>query len=109
MTFSDAVHTFSTSLPGTDAYAKLRQAMQILIKTDPAHAVVYFLIFGFARTYVMLYEDQEVSPEFAESNQKTMLSYLLTLEQALVQNEPALLYIALNDVVNCYEQSNKIF
>lgn len=109
MTFSDAVSAFSTSLPGTDAYVKLRQSMQTLIKRDPDHAAVYFLIFGFARTYVMLYEDQEVSPQFAEENQTIMLSYLKSLEQALNQNKPNELYLALNEVVNRYEKSKKTF
>lgn len=109
MTFSEVVKTFSSSLPGTDTYVKLRKAMQQLIQEDPNNASVYFLIFGFARTYVMLYEDQEVSPQFAEDNQKLMLSYLNILEEALKQSDSASLYQALNRVVNEYENSKKVF
>lgn len=109
MTFSEVVKTFASSLPGTDTYVKLRKAMQQLIQEDPNNASVYFLIFGFARTYVMLYEDQEVSPQFAEDNQKLMLSYLNILEEALKQSDSASLYQALNRVVNEYENSKKVF
>lgn len=109
MTFSDAVTAFAKSLPGTDAYVNLRRAMQTLIRLEPANAAVYFLIFGFARTYVMLYEDQEVSPEFAEDNQKVMLSYLNVLNEALKSGDVANLYSAMNRVVNQYESSKKVF
>lgn len=109
MAFSEVVKTFASSLPGTDTYVKLRKAMQQLIQEDPNNASVYFLIFGFARTYVMLYEDQEVSPQFAEDNQKLMLSYLNILEDALKQSDSASLYQALNRVVNEYENSKKVF
>jgi len=109
MAFSEVITTFATSLPGTDTYVKLRQAMQQLIQEDPSNAAIYFLIFGFARTYVMLYEDQEVSPQFAEDNQKLMLSYLNILDNALKTGDDASLYNALNRVVNEYENSKKVF
>lgn len=109
MTFPEAVNKFASSLPGTDAYVKLRQAMQELIKTDSAHAAVYFLVFGFARTYVMLYEDQEVSPSFAEENQQVLLSYLTLLDHALLQNDSSYIYKTMNQVVNQYENSKKFF
>jgi hypothetical protein len=109
MTFSEVTKTFATSLPGTDSYVKLRKAMRALIQDDPKNASVYFLIFGFARTYVMLYEDQEVSPQFAEDNQKLMLSYLNILDEALKKQDEKCLYQALNKVVNEYENSKKVF
>lgn len=109
MKFSDAVTHFSQSLPGTDSYVKLRKSMQELIKLDPSNASVYFLIFGFARTYVMLYEDQEVAPHFAEDNQKVMVHYLTILHDALVKGDASSLYDALNRVVNEYENSKKVF
>ena len=96
MTFSEVTKTFATSLPGTDSYVKLRKAMRTLIQEDPSNAAVYFLIFGFARTYVMLYEDQEVSPQFAEDNQKLMLSYLNILDEALQKRCAESIYQALN-------------
>lgn len=109
MTFSEVTKTFATSLPGTDSYVKLRKAMHSLIQDDPKNAAVYFLIFGFARTYVMLYEDQEVSPQFAEDNQKLMLSYLNILDEALKKQDAQSIYQALNKVVNEYENSKKVF
>lgn len=109
MTFSEITKTFATSLPGTDSYVKLRKAMRSLIQDDPKNAAVYFLIFGFARTYVMLYEDQEVSPQFAEDNQKLMLSYLNILDEALKKQDAQSIYQALNKVVNEYENSKKVF
>lgn len=109
MIFSEVTKTFATSLPGTDSYVKLRKAMRTLIQEDPNNASVYFLIFGFARTYVMLYEDQEVSPQFAEDNQKLMLSYLNILDEALHKQNAESIYQALNKVVNEYENSKKVF
>ena len=109
MTFSEVTKIFATSLPGTDSYVKLRKAMRTLIQEDPSNASVYFLIFGFARTYVMLYEDQEVSPQFAEDNQKLMLSYLNILDEALQKRNAESIYQALNKVVNEYENSKKVF
>lgn len=109
MTFSEVTKTFATSLPGTDSYVKLRKAMRTLIQEDPQNASVYFLIFGFARTYVMLYEDQEVSPQFAEDNQRLMLSYLNILDEALKKQDAKSIYQALNKVVNEYENSKKVF
>lgn len=109
MTFFDAVAVFAKSLPGTNAYVKLRQAMQQLIKDDVKHGAVYFLVFGFARAYVILYEDQEVSPAFAENNHKVLLSYLMVLQDALKQNEAEAIYNAMNFVVNEYENSKKVF
>lgn len=109
MSFSEVTKTFATSLPGTDSYVKLRKAMRSLIQDDPKNAAVYFLIFGFARTYVMLYEDQEVSPQFAEDNQKLMLSYLNILDEALKKQDAQSIYQALNKVVNEYENSKKVF
>jgi translation initiation factor 2B subunit (eIF-2B alpha/beta/delta family) len=109
MTFSEVIKIFATSLPGTDSYVKLRNAMRELIQEDPNNASVYFLIFGFARTYVMLYEDQEVSPQFAEDNQKVMLSYLNILDRALREQSAESIYQALNKVVSEYENSKKVF
>ncbi|WP_085246828.1 hypothetical protein [Gilliamella mensalis] len=109
MTFSDVTKTFATSLPGTDSYVKLQKAMSALIQEDPQNASVYFLIFGFARTYVMLYEDQEISPQFAEENQNLMLSYLNILDEALNKQDAQSIYHALNKVVNEYENSKKVF
>ncbi|MDF7667188.1 hypothetical protein PT273_04920 [Orbaceae bacterium ESL0727] len=109
MTFSEVVKTFAESLPGTDTYVKLRKSMQTLIHEDPANAAVYFLFFGFARTYVMLYEDQEVSPKFAEENQKVMLSYLNALDAALKQHDVSKIYAVLSHVVNEYENGKKVF
>lgn len=109
MKFSEVVESFSTSLPGTDTYVKLRQSMQTLVREDPANSSIYFLIFGFARTYVMLYEDQEISPQFAEENKKVMFSYLRILDEALKKKNENSAYNALNQVVNNYENSKKIF
>lgn len=109
MTFSDVVSAFNDSLPGTDSYVKLRESMQILIAEDSSNAAIYFLIFGFARTYVMLYEDQAISPEFAESNKQLMLSYLNKLESAVLSHSEAEKFERLNQVVNEYNQSKKVF
>ena len=109
MTFSQAVNRFAGSLPGTDAYSVLKQNMLVLIKQDPLASSAYFLITGFARTYVMLYEDQEVKPEFAKQSQLTLLGYLDVINAALQTGNKSALLDAMNRVVNDYDKGNKVF
>lgn len=109
MSFKSAVDRFANSLPGTDAYVALRQDMQALIRSETSAAAAYFLISGFAKTYVMLYEDQEVSPEFAEIGQKLMLNYLNKINAALEMHNKESLLAAMNEIIADYEQSKKIF
>lgn len=109
MNFSEVVDNFANSLPGTDAYSTLKRDMQALIKQDPLASSAYFLIAGFARTYVMLYEDQEVKPEFAKRSQQSMLVYLNLLKQALKSGDKSVLLDAMNKIVNDYDKGDKVF
>lgn len=109
MTFSQAVNQFANGLPGTDAYSALKQSMLALISQDPLASSAYFLIAGFARTYVMLYEDQEIKPEFAKQSQQTLLGYLEIINKALQSGDKAKLLDAMNEVVNDYHKGSKIF
>lgn len=69
MTLETTLQQFQDSLPGTDAFVTVKNATRELIDTDPAHAAAYFLLYGFARSYVLLYEDQAVTMDFARSRQ----------------------------------------
>jgi hypothetical protein len=109
MTFTQAVSNFANSLPGTDAYSALKKAMLELIKQDPLASSAYFLIAGFARTYVMLYEDQEIKPEFAKTSQQEMLGYLERLDKAIQSGDKANLLDAMNKVVSDYDKGSKVF
>lgn len=109
MTFKSAVDCFANSLPGTDSYVALRHNMQNLIQSDPSSAAAYFLIRGFAKTYVLLYEDQEISPEFADDSKTLMLDYLHRINSALESGDKGILLKAMNEIVINYEQSKKIF
>lgn len=109
MCFSDVVDKFANSLPGTDAYATLRQDLQQLITIKSDAAAAYFMLSGFARTYVILYEDQEIKPEFAKKSQRQMLSYLNMVNDAIKTADKAALLDALNAVVSDYQQSDKVF
>jgi hypothetical protein len=65
MSFSDVVHEFSNSLACTDAFEDLKHECLQLSKTDPENAAACFLTFGFARSYVLLYDEEAVPTELA--------------------------------------------
>ncbi len=109
MNFSESIARFAGQAPGTDSFLDIKNAMQLLIQQDPAHASGYFLIYGFARAYVLLYEDQGIAPEFAQAAKQQLLSYMQRLEQAFSTNDAGAQLEALNWIVNDYHQSDKIF
>ena len=108
MNFSQLTEQFSASLPGTDAYVKVKETLRSLMKSDPQHAAAYFIIFGFARSYVILHDDEGLSIEFAESAKQQLLGYMHKVETALTQDTATLLQ-AMNEVVLDYEGKRDFF
>lgn len=105
MNFSTAVQEFRNALPGTDAFKRVRMHCEHLIRTVPEQAALCFFVGEFCRAYVLFYEDQEVSPEFAQQIQMQLLGYMDSLETALQANDSHVLIAALNQVVVAYAGS----
>ncbi|WP_420998138.1 hypothetical protein ACKI2N_033745 [Cupriavidus sp. 30B13] len=108
MTLETTLQQFQDSLPGTDAFVAVKNATRDLIDTDPAHAAAYFLLYGFARSYVLLYEDQAVTMDFAEAAKQELLGYMQGIAGALRAGDAALL-AEMNRVVSAYQGGKKTF
>jgi hypothetical protein len=83
MTFDDEANRFETAESGTDSFKLLYKAAFNLMTQDPAHAAFYFVIGVAAHGYVMQYEDQGVSPEFADKAKATVVDFNKKISQAL--------------------------
>lgn len=105
MNFSTAVHEFRQALPGTEAFKRVRVQCEQIIRNVPEHAAMCFVIGEFCRAYVLFYEDQEVSPEFAQQVKRQLLGYMDVLEAALESADVRVLSTALNQVVADYAGS----
>lgn len=101
MSFSTVVQEFRNALPGTDAFKQVRVHCEQIIRTVPEQAAMCFVIGEFCRAYVLFYEDQEVSPQFAQKVQAQLLGYMDSLETALRTGSND----ALNQVVVAYAGS----
>jgi hypothetical protein len=105
MNFSTAVQEFRQALPGTDAFKRVRVQCEQIIRNVPDHAAMCFVIGEFCRAYVLFYEDQEVSPEFAHQVKAQLLGYMNSFETALQSSDERVLCAALNEVVVAYAGS----
>jgi len=68
-----------------------------------------YLIYGFARSYVILYEDEAVTSEFAQASKETLMNYMSHLNEALLTQDDSLILNALNQVSNDYMQGSRVF
>lgn len=105
MNFSTVVQGFSVALPGTDSFKRVRQQCEQIIRSVPEQAAICFVVGEFCRAYVLFYEDQEVSPEFAQQVQAQLLGYMNSLETALNSGDSDVMLAALNQVVVAYAGS----
>ncbi|EBY2753793.1 hypothetical protein C3N85_21995 [Salmonella enterica subsp. enterica serovar Morehead] len=110
MDFITSYHKFRNSPDGTDSYVELGHDMTTLINEDQQNAVIYFTLRGFAHSYVLLYEDQAVTTDFAGRAKKEMQTYLDIILTAFNNiSHPETLWGILNKVIITYEHSKKIF
>ncbi len=109
MNFTDLIQRFADQAPGTDNFLKVKEGAQALISSDSEHASAYFLIYGFARSYVLLYEDQGIDPAFAETAKTQLLDYMNRLNAAFKTGAATDLISTLNWIVLDYGRSGKIF
>lgn len=109
MNFSELIQRFAAQVPGTDSFLKVKEGTLALISSDSEHAGAYFLIYGFARSYVILYEDQGIDPAFAETAKQQLLAYMNRLNDAFASGQAADMVVAQNWIVLDYGRSGKIF
>jgi hypothetical protein len=108
MKFSDLTNALESSVPGTDAFRAVKDGTHALIAEDAKRAAACFLIYGFARNYVILHDDEPITPQFADASKNQLLGYMRSLESAMAQDEAALLH-AMNNIVQHYVKSSKPF
>lgn len=109
MNFSTMVTEFSTTLPGTESFKRAKRNCLDIIGRDPDQAAAAFLIAGFCHSYVLLYEEEALSFDFAQRNHALILEYMKTLDRALNMRDATALCTALNQVVSEYSTGNCAF
>lgn len=109
MNFPDLIQRFTAQAPGTDSFLEVKEGALALVSSDSRHAAAYFLVYGFARSYVLLYEDQGIAPAFAETAKTQLLSYMTRLDAAFATGAAQDLVDAMNWIVLDYGHSGKIF
>lgn len=110
MNFFDIRENFKLSHDGTESYVILRSNLYFLLESDNANAALYYVIQQFANSYVQLYEDQPISPDFAHRAKQEMLRYLdLACSAFKMPHTPQTVLDALNAIVLTYNDSKKIF
>jgi len=107
MDFKAITSDFARSVPGTDAFLKVKQQLLALMTSNSANAAAYFLIYGFARSYVILHDDEGVTTDAANAAQQQLLSYMEALVPALGDSEALL--NAMNWVVLDYDGRRQLF
>ena len=83
MTFQETAATFEQSGGGTDDFKRLYKEAFHLMKTDTENAGLYFVIGVAAHAYVIQYEDQGVSTEFADKAKGFLVDFNQKICQAL--------------------------
>lgn len=109
MNFSEMLQRFATALPGTDSFKQANADCEAIIRDVPFQAGAAFLVAGFCRSYVLIYEDQGLELDFARRNHQQLLEYMTTLERALAADDHAVAHQALIEVVGHYARSERIF
>ena len=83
MTFDDQAGRFAAAESGTDSFKLLYKAAFGLMTEQPAHAAFFFVIGVAAHSYVLQYDDQGVSPEFADKAKAVMVGFNEKIAKAL--------------------------
>jgi len=102
MRFSEIAQRFVDADSGTDAFKAFYQAAFDLMKTDAAHASLYFVVGVAARSFVQSYEDQAITREFVDRAKATLVGFNQKIVQAL-NADPAQCLQLLNQVALDYE------
>ena len=111
MNFQTILSSFKNQSTGTDAFKNLKNTCEQYLKQSPDlnQKSATYLIYGFARSYVILYEDEAVTTEFAQASKETLINYMSHLNEALLTQDDSLILSALNQVSNDYMQGSRVF
>ena len=111
MIFQSILNDFQAANNGTDAFKTLKMQCECAIQNqdNTFQYSALFLIYGFAKNYVLLYEDQAVPSDFALKAKQQLMSYMSILNQALTTQDAAIILQHSNQVIKHYNASSKIF
>ncbi|ENX20769.1 hypothetical protein LF296_14105 [Acinetobacter vivianii] len=111
MTFQTIFETFQTLPNGTDAYKQIKnQCEQAIINAEnPLEHCALLLVYGFTKNYVLLYEDQPVTPDFSNKVKAQLTHYMQEISTALATEDAASILTALNHISKQYIDSSRIF
>jgi len=107
MDFKVLTAEFVQSVPGTDSFLSVKRHCLDLMKSDPQNAAAYFVIYGFARSYVILHDDEGITPEVAGAAQAQLGAYMEAVGQALGDSNAV--FEALNRIVIDYDLKRQLF
>ena len=102
MTFHDTAAQFEQSAGGTDDFKRLYKESFELMKRDPDNAALYFVVGVAAHAYVIQYEDQAVTREFAENAKATLVGFCRKVRQGLA-SDPATRLGLLGEIASDYQ------
>lgn len=108
MNFQDIAAHFAHMESGTDSFKMLAKDSFLLMNSDPDNAGLYFVIGVAAQSYVRKYEDQGVTPEFADHAKVIMNGFNQKICQGL-QSDPATRLHLLGEVAIDYEWTVRDF
>jgi len=111
MSFSVIFENFKNLSAGTDAFKQLKNECENALQAPNSsiNQTALFLIYGFAKNYVLLYEDEAVESDFAQVAKQQLLNYMQTLNDALLNENTELLLLSQNQIIQHYMQSSRIF
>lgn len=111
MNFQTILLSFKNQSTGTDAFKELKNACEQSLKKpqNTKEKAAVYLIYGFARSYVILYEDEAVTSEFANTSKSKLIDYMECLNEALLSQNDSAILNALNQVSDDYIKSSRVF
>lgn len=111
MNFQTILLFFKNQSTGTDAFKDLKNACEQSLKEsqDIKEKAAVYLVYGFARSYVILYEDEAVTTEFAHTSKIQLIAYMESLNEALLSQDDSAILSALNQVSDDYIKSSRVF
>ncbi|MGK7248656.1 hypothetical protein ACSNOU_06190 [Acinetobacter oleivorans] len=111
MNFQTILLSFKNQSTGTDAFKDLKNACEQFLKEsqNTKEKAAVYLIYGFARSYVILYEDEAVTSEFANTSKTKLIDYMECLSEALLSQNDSAILNALNQVSDDYIKSSRVF
>jgi hypothetical protein len=109
MNLTELISQFEGQPPGTDAYKQIKTVCLNLASEESANATAYYLIANFARSYVLLYEEEAVTFDIANKAKAQLLDYLKRIH-GVSQNASAEARLStLNAITLDYLKSSRIF